>query len=155
VTLTTQTTPWFCWIANIGAGTATLTPQTGTINGVASLPVLSNFTTVVAFDGVNWWAGTSPIVPANTPGVAHEWIASYSSTTGVFTLTQPAFTDISGTATAGQVPALSALTGRITTSQLPSAGLTATIVTAQLTTLGTQGSQTFTNGILTAQVPAT
>jgi hypothetical protein len=36
-----------------------------------------------------------------------------------------------------------------------SAGITATIVTAQLTALGSQGSMTFKNGILTAQTPAT
>jgi len=34
-------------------------------------------------------------------------------------------------------------------------GLTVTITTAALTALGTQGSMTFTNGILTAQTPAT
>ena len=34
-------------------------------------------------------------------------------------------------------------------------GITATIVTAALTTLGIQGSMTFTNGILTAQTQAT
>jgi hypothetical protein len=36
-----------------------------------------------------------------------------------------------------------------------SAGITATIVTAQLTALGSQGSMTFKDGILTAQTPAT
>lgn len=34
-------------------------------------------------------------------------------------------------------------------------GLTVTITTAKLTTLGSNGSMTFTNGILTAQTPAT
>lgn len=34
-------------------------------------------------------------------------------------------------------------------------GITVTITTAALTALGTQGSMTFTNGILTAQTPAT
>jgi hypothetical protein len=34
-------------------------------------------------------------------------------------------------------------------------GITATITTAKLTSLGTNGSMTFTNGILTAQTPAT
>lgn len=34
-------------------------------------------------------------------------------------------------------------------------GLTVTITTAQLTTLGAQGSMIFTNGLLTAQTPAT
>jgi hypothetical protein len=37
----------------------------------------------------------------------------------------------------------------------PGAGITVTIVTAALTTDGTQGSMTFVNGILTAQVQAT
>lgn len=40
-------------------------------------------------------------------------------------------------------------------SQSTPAGISATITTAALTGLGTQGSQTFTNGILTAQTPAT
>jgi len=35
------------------------------------------------------------------------------------------------------------------------AGLSVTITTAELTTGGTQGSMTFTNGVLTAQVQAT
>ena len=37
----------------------------------------------------------------------------------------------------------------------PSNGITVTITTAKLTTLGTNGSMTFTNGILTAQTQAT
>lgn len=36
-----------------------------------------------------------------------------------------------------------------------SAGYTGTITTAKLTTSGTNGSMTFTNGVLTAQTPAT
>lgn len=43
--------------------------------------------------------------------------------------------------------------GTLATARL--AGLTATIVTAALTVGGTQGSMTFTNGLLTAQTPAT
>jgi hypothetical protein len=35
------------------------------------------------------------------------------------------------------------------------AGVSATIVTAKLTALGADGSMTFTNGLLTAQTPAT
>ena len=42
--------------------------------------------------------------------------------------------------------------GTIVTQNL---GLTATITTAKLTALGTQGSMTFVNGILTAQTQAT
>ena len=41
----------------------------------------------------------------------------------------------------------------IVAADLP--GISATIVTAKLTALGTDGSMTFVNGILTAQTPAT
>jgi len=44
-------------------------------------------------------------------------------------------------------------TGVITTDG--NAGITATITTAKITLAGTNGSMTFTNGILTAQTPAT
>lgn len=97
VSLTTQTPPWGCYIANIGAlgaGTVTLTPATGTINGAATLAILPTYWALVAFDGTNWWAATLPIVPVNTPAVAHEWLASYNAATGAFTLTQPKATDI-------------------------------------------------------------
>jgi hypothetical protein len=40
-------------------------------------------------------------------------------------------------------------------TQALSTGISATIVTAALTGGGTQGSMTFTNGLLTAQTPAT
>jgi hypothetical protein len=156
VTLNNSVTlPWYCFVTNQGAGLVTLTPQQNTINGNASETVLQSYFAVIFFDGTNWWSSNIPIVPVNTPGVAHQWLASYNAATGAFTLSQPAFTDISGTATAGQVPALSALTGQITTSQLPSSGLTTTIVTAKLTGGGANGSMVFTNGILTASTPAT
>jgi hypothetical protein len=74
---------------------------------------------------------------------------------GVFVKSQPGFADVSGTADPGQVPNLSALTGQITTGQLPTGGFTGTIITAQLTTLGTQGSATYVNGWLQSQVAAT
>jgi hypothetical protein len=43
-------------IENIGAGTATLTPASGTINGAASLALATNQGALVYFDGQNWWA---------------------------------------------------------------------------------------------------
>ena len=51
--------------------------------------------------------------PANTPAVTHEWLNSFTASTGAFTQTQPAFTDISGTVGCGQLPPL---TGNVTTS---------------------------------------
>jgi hypothetical protein len=44
-------------------------------------------------------------------------------------------------------------TGTVALARLP--GLSVTITTAALTVGGTQGSQTFVNGVLTAQVQAT
>lgn len=143
VTLTTGTAitlPWFAIFINSGTGTATLTPATGTINGAGSFTLLGGQVVTVVYDGTNFSISPLLALPVNTPGVSHEWLASYNSATGQFTLTQPAFSDISG---------------NLATSQLPSAGLSVTIITAQLTPTGTQGSMTFTNGILTAQTPAT
>ncbi len=91
---------------------------------------------------------TNPPVPE-----ASKWVKGFVG--GVFTKTQPTFPDIAGTATAAQVPALSALNGQITDAQLPADGISVTITTAQLTPLGSQGSMTFTNGLLTAETPAT
>lgn len=58
------------------------------------------------------------------------------------------YTDISGLATVAHTGAYSDLTGTPT-------GYTGTITTAKLTTLGSNGSMTFTNGILTSQTQAT
>ena len=151
----TVAAPYFVSILNLGTHTATLTPSTGTINGLSSASMLVAGWAIVYFDGTNFWSLSSPVLPVTTAAIAHEWLASYNAITGAFTATQPAFTDISGVAISGQVPALSALSGQITTSQLPSVGLSVTITTAKLTTGGTNGSMTFTSGILTAQTPAT
>ena len=131
--------PWYASFINLGAGTATFTPASGLIDSGASYSLPSNTAVTVAYDGTNFW--TEPVSsPANTPAVSHQWINAYIAATGVFTQAQPAFSDISG---------------NLTTSQLPTAGVSAIITTAKLTVGGTQGSQTFTNGVLTAQVQAT
>ena len=134
------TTPYFLFATNLGVGLVTFTPTTGLINGAATYTLAKGYLALIAFDGTNWKTSATLIVPQSAGPTTHEWLASYDATTGVFTLTQPAFSDISG---------------QITTSQLPASGLTATIATAKLTVGGTNGSQTFTNGILTAQTPAT
>jgi len=145
VALVPSATPYGFFVANQGSGTATLTPSSGTISyagnlGAASIPLLGGYCAMVAYDGANWWAWTEPIVPVTFGAVAHEFLTAYNAATGAWTAAQPAFSDISGS---------------LSTSQLPSAGLSVTITTAKLTTLGTQGSMTFTNGQLTAQVQAT
>ena len=67
------------------------------------------------------------------------------------------YTDITGLATVAHTGAYSDLTGKPTlgTMAAQNVGINATITTAKLTTLGTNGSMTFTNGILTSQTQAT
>lgn len=97
------TIPWSAAFLNLGAGTATLTPASGTISyaghlSAASMLIAQGQFALVWFDGTNFEAFLATLAPS---------------------------------------------------------GLSVTITTAALTTLGTQGSQTFSNGILTAQVQAT
>lgn len=165
VSLTSQSPPWSCFITNqsaLGGGTATLTPASGRINGGASLVLLPSYGVIVAFDGTNWWALTMPVVPVGNAGTAHEWIASYNAATGAFTLSQPDYSDLTGTPqlantiapVAGEyLTGYDATTGNFSASTSP--GISATITTAALTPTGTQGSMTFVGGILTAQVQAT
>lgn len=56
------------------------------------------------------------VAPVSMAEVAHKWLDSYDSTTGGFTQSQPAFTDISGAASTGQIPNLDA--SKITTGVL-------------------------------------
>lgn len=58
------------------------------------------------------------------------------------------YTDITGLATVAHTGDYADLIGKPT-------GLSVTITTAKLTTLGSNGSMTFTNGILTSQIQAT
>ena len=170
-------------ILNLGTGAITLTPNGSlTVNGASSLTLQAGVGCQVFFANRAWlvYSGATsfPTVPVNTPAVSHEWLNSYNATTGAFTQTQPAYSDISGVPTlpsntpavthefvtaynsttgafAQSQPTFSDISGNLATSQLPIAGISATITTAALTTLGTQGSMVFTNGILTAQVQAT
>lgn len=47
---------WSGYIANIGAGTATITPTTSTINGAATLALATNQSALVVSDGTNYRA---------------------------------------------------------------------------------------------------
>jgi hypothetical protein len=81
--------PFLTFITNLGTGTITLTPTTGAVNGLAS--VRQNFTTIVVFDGTNWWATELPVVAQTFNAVAHEFLNSYNASTGAFTApTSPA-----------------------------------------------------------------
>jgi hypothetical protein len=90
------TLPWYATFLNTGTGTATLTPETGTINGSANFSLLGGQVVTVIFDGTNFEITPLLAMPQNAPGVTHEWIASYSSSSGVFSFSQPAIADVSG-----------------------------------------------------------
>jgi phage-related tail fiber protein len=63
--------PWFTTISNQGAGTATITPSSGTINGVAALTLPGGSWVTVFFDGVNFWADS----PGSTVGGVTQIVA--------------------------------------------------------------------------------
>lgn len=113
---------------------------------VTNAPVANG---LLEWDGGAWhWIQR----PQTIGAVASNWVRSFDQATGLFTASQPAFTDVSGAATAAQVPPLSSLTGQITAGQLPAAGISGTAVLAKLTALGTNGSLAFANGQITGYV---
>lgn len=60
---------FFCAVKNLGAGTATLTPSSGTINGAANLALTTGQGAWLFLDGTNWQAVTSTGAVVNTFGV--------------------------------------------------------------------------------------
>ena len=86
--------PFALFITNFGAGVATLTPTSGTINGGASLTLLQNQSIWLVFNGTNWLSDAFTAPPLNSPAAATKFLTAYASATGVFTNAQPAFTDI-------------------------------------------------------------
>ena len=140
-------------ILNIGSGKITLLPDIPpadsgstlyTVNGSSSLTLPSGAGCIVAFAQRLWYAYVGatfiPVVPATFTPITNEWLRGYSAVTGIFSASQPDFTNI---------------TGNLTTSQLPVAGLTTTLALAKLTGGGTDGSATIQNGIVTAYTPPT
>jgi hypothetical protein len=67
---------------------------------VESLPANGQ---ILVFNGTHWLPAAKASMIAKLP---HEWLDSYDETTGEFTQSQPAFTDISGVAEAAQIPSL-------------------------------------------------
>jgi hypothetical protein len=94
----TLPTPFFFFVTNFGAGTATLTPTLGLINGGASYSLLQNASAVVFFDGTNWDASAT-LAGAGTTGYLPKWLGANSignsalddgiTTVGVITSTEP------------------------------------------------------------------
>lgn len=79
-TSTTVNNNFWAALENLGAGTVTLTPASGNVNGVASITLATNQGALVYFDGSNWWALTS--VDSSGSGVT-----SLNALTGALSLT--------------------------------------------------------------------
>lgn len=154
------TTPWYAFFYNSGTSNVTVTPQQGLVNGSASEIITPGLFSIIFFDGFNYFAAALPIVPLTFAPVAHEFLTGYDDSSGVFSAAQPSFTDISGIAATNQIGTGTPTAGEYVDggtgawTALPG-GLSVTITTAALTIGGTQGSQTFVDGQLKAQVQAT
>jgi hypothetical protein len=61
--------PWYTTIYNMGAGTATLTPSSGNINGTTSVVLYGGSFSIVYFDGANFWAALIPIATTSQFGL--------------------------------------------------------------------------------------
>jgi hypothetical protein len=100
------TLPWYTFFLNLGSGTATLTPATGTISypgnlGAASMPVIAEAMALVYFDGTNFWAatviagvsgsGTTGYIPVFTGPTAlgDSHLDDGVTTTGIITSSEP------------------------------------------------------------------
>lgn len=166
-------------IANGGTGLGT-TPSNGQLligNGTGY-----SLNTLFAGAGISIANGSGAISIANSGvlSIVAGTGISVSSATGNVTVANSGVTSVGGTGTVngitltGTVTSTGSLTlggtlsGVSLTTQvsgiLPianggtgtsTAGVTATIATAKLTAVGSNGSMTFTNGLLTAQTPAT
>jgi hypothetical protein len=176
-------TPFFMFAMNLGAGTVTFTPTAPAVINyygnllASSMPLLPGVMALIQYDGTNWNAGTIQ-VPVTFGSVAHEWLKTYDSVTGLFTSTRPAYSDLTGLpqlantkapvshewlasydATTGNFtqsqPDFTDISGNLSTAQLPTAGASGNIDLAPLTTLGTPGTITVVNGIITAFVNPT
>jgi hypothetical protein len=60
---------FYCWVKNLGVGSATFTPSSGTINGLSNISLSTGQGAGLFFDGTNWQAVTSSGTTVNTFGV--------------------------------------------------------------------------------------
>lgn len=100
---TTFPNGWISLLSNQGAGTVTITPTTSTIDGAASLTLTTGQGITLVSDGTNYFTVRGLGSIQATSGVATKFVSAIAST-GAATLTQPAFTDLTGVATAAQLP---------------------------------------------------
>ena len=104
--------PAFSAITSATNTTAAMVVGSGASLGyIGSGAINASTVGAVALSGLCQTTGTGcPQLPITKASTAHQWINSYTSSTGVFTAAQPAFTDISGQATNSQLANLLANT---------------------------------------------
>lgn len=76
--------PYIIYLANYGAGTVTVTPTTGTINGAATLALATNASAMASFDGTNWWALVAGASSSGTSYLKGTVTFNVTSTSGTF-----------------------------------------------------------------------
>jgi hypothetical protein len=95
---------WIAKFSNQGAGTVTITPTTSTINGNATLVLLTGQSADIVSDGTNYFACVGVTVFPVTSPVANEFATGMNSS-GVLSLAQPSFANLSGAIAQTQLPA--------------------------------------------------
>jgi hypothetical protein len=129
-------TPWFTTFFNQGAGTATLTPLTGTINGGASFPVPGGAFGLAYFDGTNWFAADSGNGGVNSGNAYKAVSANYTALPGDYqiectvnslTVTLPTAVGITGKIYSVKNSGTGTITLATTSSQTIDGALTQTL----------------------------
>jgi hypothetical protein len=108
------TVPWYAVFLNFGAGTATLTPITGTISyqgnlAAASMPVAQGSAATVAYDGTDFWAEVTPLVGAVVTQIIAGTNVTISPTSGVGAVTVNSVVPAPTLTTLGGVEAIAAV----------------------------------------------
>jgi len=124
----------------ISGGGGGLTTTQITVNGVAVSAIPVDLRNGVGVNVTDVGAGgvqfsLNAILPNTITQVAHKWLDSYSAVTGNFTQSQPGFSDLSGTISAGQISS-----GTVTWDKIGSAGAALTLSNAGFATTFNQTS---------------
>jgi len=139
----TVASQWFTAMENLGAGTVTVTPDSGLINGLASIPLVTGAGALIYRnpDGVNWNALTVP-APSVASGVTSldgitGAVALVAGTGITITDNSPSAGDITIAASAAGVSSLQGETGALT---LTSSGATVVITTPTSSTINLEST---------------
>jgi hypothetical protein len=77
---------FMCFALVAGAGTATFTPSSGTINGLASIPLAQGEGGIFFFDGTNWevatMIGTTVVIPVTEGGTGRSTLTAHAVLVG-------------------------------------------------------------------------